>query len=164
VLAGPYLPEGDFANLKALAAGISSRFDVIRSIPDLPAHLAGARVSVSQAGYNTVADILVAGCAAVLAPFASGGETEQTMRAEALATSGRAAVVSEDNLYPESIAAAISQAVSLPQATVMQLDGGPRTAACLLAELARKNTQGSTSKKPVETRSSLLPSFAGEHP
>ncbi len=163
VLAGPNLPEADYAHLQAIADNTAARIEVIRSVPDLPAYLAGARVSVSQAGYNTVADILVAGCATVLVPFASGGETEQTMRAEALATSGRAVVVREDNLDPASIAAAIRQAVSLPQATVMQLDGGSRTAAFLLAELTRKNTQSSASKKPVETRSSLVPSFAGEH-
>jgi predicted glycosyltransferase len=163
VLAGPNLPEADFNHLKALAAETSSSIDVIRSIPDLPAYLAGARVSVSQAGYNTVADILVAGCAAVLVPFASGGETEQTMRAEALAASGRAVVVREDNLDADSIAAAICHAVSLPQAPARQLDGGPRTAAILLAELARKKTEHSASKKQIESRSPLLPSFAEEH-
>jgi predicted glycosyltransferase len=163
VLAGPNLPEVDFNHLKALATGISSHIEVIRSVPDLPAHLAGARVSVSQAGYNTVADILVAGCPAVLVPFASGGETEQTMRGEALAASGRVIVVGEDNLDPASIAAAICQTVSLPQAPVMQLDGGRRTAAILLAELARKKTEKSASKKQIESRSKLLPSFAEEH-
>jgi predicted glycosyltransferase len=163
VLAGSNLPEADYAQLQAIAANTAAPIEVIRSVPDLPAYLAGARVSVSQAGYNTVADILVAGCAAVLVPFASGGETEQTMRAEALAISSRAAVVREDNLNPESIATAICQAVSLPQATVMQLDGGPQTAAILLAALTRKNTQRSALKKPVKTRSSLVPSFAGEH-
>jgi predicted glycosyltransferase len=163
VLAGPNLPEADSNRLKALAADTSARIEVIRSVPDLPVYLAGARVSISQAGYNTVADILVAGCAAVLVPFASGGETEQTMRADALAASGRAIVVGEDSLDPASIAAAISQAVSLSQAPVMQLDGGARTAAILLTELARKKTEKSASKKQIESRSPLLPSFAEEH-
>jgi predicted glycosyltransferase len=163
VLGGPNLPEADFTHLKTLAANTSTRIEVIRSVPDLTAHLAGACVSISQAGYNTVADILVAGCAAVLVPFASGGETEQTMRADALATSGRAIVVHEGNLDPESVAAAIRQSVSLPQAPAMQLDGGARTAAILLEALARKNAERGMSKKPVESRSPLLPSYAEEH-
>jgi predicted glycosyltransferase len=163
VLAGPNLPETDFVHLQAIAANTSARIEVIRSVPDLPAFLAGARVSISQAGYNTVADILVAGCAAVLVPFASGGETEQTMRAAALASSGRAAVMRDDNVDPASIAAAIRQAVSSPQAPVMQLDGGPQTAAILLAELARKNAERRGLKKPIESHSAPLPTFAEEH-
>ena len=49
---------------------------------DLAGLMASARVSVSQAGYNTVCDMLVAGCQSVLVPYASGGETEQSLRAE----------------------------------------------------------------------------------
>jgi predicted glycosyltransferase len=163
VLAGPNLPDADFARLKALAADTFARIEVIRSVPDLPAYLAGARVSISQAGYNTVADILVAGCPAVLVPFASGGETEQAMRAEALAASGRTAVVREENVDPDSIAAAIRQAITLPQAPAMQLNGGARTAAILLAALARKNAERGASKKQTELRSLLRPSFAEDH-
>jgi predicted glycosyltransferase len=146
VLAGPNLPEADFTDLRALAAATSARIKVIRSVPDLPARLAGARVSVSQAGYNTVADILVAGCPAVLAPFAAGGETEQTMRAEAMAACGRAAVVREEALGPESVAAAIRHAGSLPPAPPVRLDGGQRSAAILLAALDSRNA----SNKAVE--------------
>jgi predicted glycosyltransferase len=163
VLTGPNLPEADFNHLKALAAVISARIEVIRSVPDLPAYLAGARVSVSQAGYNTVADILVAGCAAVLVPFASGGETEQSMRAQALAASGRAVVVHEYHLDPDRIAAAIRQALLLPPAPVMQLDGGSQTAAILLAEVARKKTQRRGLKQVFVSRPSLLPTFAEGH-
>jgi predicted glycosyltransferase len=159
VLTGPNLPEADITRLQALAAAASARIKVIRSVPDLPARLAGARISVSQAGYNTVADVLVAGCPAVLAPFAAGGETEQTMRAEALAASGRAAIVREEALGPESIAAAIRHAVSLPPAPAMRLDGGQRSAAILLAAFDSQNA----SNKAVETLAPVLSSPLGEH-
>jgi predicted glycosyltransferase len=163
VLAGPNLPEADFVKLQTLAADTSTGIEVIRSVTDLPAYLAGARISISQAGYNTVADILVAGCAAVLVPFSLGGETEQTMRAEALAASGRAICVREHNLDPASIAAAIRHAVALPEAPALQLDGGPRTVAILLASLVRKKAVTSATGKRIESRSRLLSSFAGEH-
>ena len=54
------------------------------------------RVSVSQAGYNTVLDILAARAAAVVVPFASGRETEQSLRAERLAARGVLELVREN--------------------------------------------------------------------
>jgi predicted glycosyltransferase len=158
VLAGPNLPEPEFARLQALAATTSVSIELIRSVPNLPACLAGARVSVSQAGYNTVADILVAGCAAVLSPFAEGGETEQSMRAEALAVAGRAIVVREEALDSERVATAIRHAVALPPASAMRLDGGQRSADILFAALHSKKG----SKKPVESLAPVMSSLAGE--
>ncbi len=52
--------------------------------------MAQADVSVSQAGYNTVADMLVARCRAVLIPYAQDGETEQSDRAGLLEARGAA--------------------------------------------------------------------------
>ncbi|MGO4832911.1 glycosyltransferase family protein, partial [Rhizobiaceae sp. 2RAB30] len=46
-------------------------------LPDLPAALARAKLSISRAGYNTVADICAAGCRAVVVPLSDGIETEQ---------------------------------------------------------------------------------------
>ena len=65
--------------------------------------LAGARLSVSQAGYNTVCDLLRAGCRCVLIPFAAGGETEQTVARRRLEKLGLADVLAEDGLTPESL-------------------------------------------------------------
>jgi predicted glycosyltransferase len=157
VLAGPNLPEADFARLRAMASG---KVAVARSVPDLAAHLAGAKVSVSQAGYNTVADVLVAGSAAVLTPFAAGGETEQTVRAEALAAAGRAVVVREKNLSPLELAAAIDRAAALPKSAAQVLAGGARTAAILLDALAGKTI----ANKRVETASPLASSPARVSP
>jgi predicted glycosyltransferase len=158
VLAGPNLPEFEYIRLRTLAADSSVRIDMIRGTPDLPTCLASAYVSVSQAGYNTVADILVAGCPAVLVPFAAGGETEQTLRAEALAASGRAAVLHEDALGPETVAAAIRHAVSLPRSSPVQLDGSRRTATILLAAFHSKLVLN----KLVESRVPVLSSLSGE--
>ena len=81
---------------------------------DLPARLARAKISVSQAGYNTVADLVTAGCRAVLVPFASGGETEQTRRASLFAARGWAVSLDEESIDPESLASAIDRALTLP--------------------------------------------------
>ena len=121
VLAGPNaaaLPEA------SPDGGVSVR----AFVPDLTARLARARVSVSQAGYNTVADLLAARCRAVLVPYAAGGETEQTRRAAILAERGLAVVVEEAALAPAVLAAAIDAALDLPPpATDLSLDGADRT-------------------------------------
>ena len=103
-----------------------------RYVPDLAAVLAGARLSISQAGYNTVADVLVAGCRAVLVPYAQDGETEQSTRARLLAAAGHAVVVPEANLDATTMADAIDAALASPATpTRFDLDGARQTAMLL---------------------------------
>ena len=105
--------------------------------------LAAARLSVSQAGYNTVCDVLQAGCSAVLVPFASGGESEQTARAERLERLGRAVVLREDGLSRKTMTDAISRALSAQtekNVPVLQLDGANRTAKILRDLLKQRAT------------------------
>ena len=107
---------------------------------DFPALLALAHVSVSQAGYNTVMDVLEAGVRAVLVPFAAEGESEQTQRAEALARRGWAQVVGEGGLTAERLAAAIAAASASPpppKGAVMR-DGAAATARLILTWLAAR--------------------------
>lgn len=98
-----------------------------RDFPDL---LAGARISVSQAGYNTCVDLLRAGCRAVLVPFAQGKEREQTIRADAFARHGWAGVLAEADLSPELLSAAIDAAPT-PPAHRIACDGARQTAKLL---------------------------------
>lgn len=117
--------------------GAAQAIAVERSVPDLTAALAGARLSISQAGYNTVADVLVAGCKAVFVPFAQAGETEQTRRAAILEEQGYGAVVSEHSLTSDALAAAVDRAVSLPRPQcALDLKGVSGTASMLLRLLA----------------------------
>ncbi len=106
-------------------------------LPDLPAVLARARLSISRAGYNTVADICAAGCRAVVVPLSDGIETEQIRRAEILAEKGLAVTVSHEKETPEHIAAAIGRAMDAPapDRSRINLDGACNTAR-ILADLA----------------------------
>jgi len=61
--------------------------EVRRFEPRLPALIAAARVVVSRAGYNTVAEILAAGAPAILVP-GDPGLDDQRGRAERLAATG----------------------------------------------------------------------------
>ena len=134
LLTGPNLPEDDAVALRQAApAGV----EVVQATPDLPALLAGAIVSVSQGGYNTVMDIAVSQTPSVVVPFVGGGETEQTMRAERLAALGAVHVVSEDGLSPPTLAAAIDRAAAGPVAwPALDCDGAATTARKLSALVA----------------------------
>jgi len=128
VLVGPGVPAAAFAAL--LAEGRRARVIVERHRPDYRSLVASARVSVSQAGYNTIQDVLRARTPAVLVPFAAEGETEQTMRATRLAARGLAEVVAEPDLDPAALAAAIDRAAlcGLAPACPFATDGAERSA------------------------------------
>ena len=131
LITGPNLPAGP---RQALEAGLNAlpqgRLLVETFRPDFAALLAASRLSVSQAGYNTVCDVLQAGCRAILIPFATGGETEQTTRATRLAAKGWADILRESALDGPSLAAAIRQALAapVPSRQGLDLDGAGRTA------------------------------------
>jgi predicted glycosyltransferase len=111
VLTGHNLSEADFGALRATA---DSGITVERFRPDFQARLHSCRLSVSQAGYNTVMEILSAGARAVVVPFAEGGESEQPLRAELLSRRGLLTVVHPDRLNAASLAAAINHAAGRP--------------------------------------------------
>jgi predicted glycosyltransferase len=112
VLVGRGVGEEDF---QALLREAPSHVTVERARPDFRALLARAEVSISQAGYNTVVDLLRTGVQSVLVPFEAGHETEQRLRAERLKALGFAAIVSEDDLSPSSLADAVREAISRSQ-------------------------------------------------
>jgi predicted glycosyltransferase len=131
LLAGTNLPEAEFAALcRAAPSGVA----VERFVPDLAALLRRCRVSVSQAGYNTVLDILSAHARAVLVPFAAERETEQLLRAERLAALGAVELVRESELSPATLAAAIERAASRDPVPVRVAAGGAARSARIIAE------------------------------
>jgi predicted glycosyltransferase len=135
LLSGPNLSEREFAKLaEALPEGVTLE----RYRPDFPQMLRGCRVSVSQAGYNTVLDILAAGAPAVVVPFAAGQETEQSLRAERLAARGVLELVHEGELCPERLASAINRAISKRPARVAIDVAGAQRSAALIADMIRR--------------------------
>jgi predicted glycosyltransferase len=137
VIAGPNLPQAEY---DAAASAAPPGLRLVRFRPDFPALLGGADLSVSQAGYNTVCDILRAGCRSVLVPFAEGGETEQGVRASRLERLGLAHVLSEENFGPASLSAAIAtaRAAPAPPPAALDLDGAAGSARLLRAAMERR--------------------------
>lgn len=103
---------------------------------DFVALLHHARLSVSQAGYNTAADLLVARCPSVLVPMAYQGETEQVRRAALFGARGLAEVVPEHDLDAEKMAAAIDRVWErgIDEKAPVPLLGGAETTAEMLLE------------------------------
>jgi predicted glycosyltransferase len=97
---------------------------------DFSALLGRCRLSISQAGYNTVMETLQAGVRAVMVPFAGGAETEQGLRAQVLAEQQWIDIVEESALTPQSLAQAINRAAGRPplQAGAIRLDGADTSA------------------------------------
>lgn len=137
LLTGMNLPEPDF---EALRQAAPPNVIVERFRRDLPRLLRHCRVSVSQAGYNTVLDILAARARAVLVPFAAERETEQSMRAERLAALGAAELVRESDLSPQPLAVAIERAAArAPVPLAINLEGAVNSAGLIVALLEGRN-------------------------
>jgi predicted glycosyltransferase len=141
VLLGGNLAQDRFDAIRAAAdAGTV----VERNRPDFTRLLAACRLSVSQAGYNTVTELLAAGVPGVVVPFeGDGGEREQALRAERLAAAGRLTRLREAELTPARLAAAVDRtlapdpAAGAAQAGSSKPDlAGVATSARLLAGLA----------------------------
>lgn len=134
VVTGPNAPADTVADLRSLLR----TDDVLAAYRnDLPSLLAKTRLSISQAGYNTCGDLLHGNAAMVLVPFAQGSEQEQTLRAARLKDLRRAVVVTETALSPETMRAAIEEALRLPAATLtLKLDGAAETARVVARRLS----------------------------
>ena len=133
LISGPNLPESEFVSLAGrVPAGVALE----RFRDDFPLLLSRCRLSVSQAGYNTVMDILAAGARALLIPFAEAGESEQTARARLLAARGLVDLM-EPPAEPGRLARAIDLALGRRRPAVSGIDlaGAAGTARQILAML-----------------------------
>lgn len=116
VLVGGGVDEPAFL---ALAAAAPSGVLVERARADFRRLMRKAAVFVGQAGYNTVMDIVATQARAVLVPFERGAETEQRMRAEALAARGLVDLVPEAELAAPRLAAAVAAALGRDRKSVV---------------------------------------------
>jgi predicted glycosyltransferase len=132
LITGPNLPDKAVTDL---AWSPPPGIIIERWRADLPALFRTCAVSVSQAGYNTVMDLLRARARTVLVPFAAGGETEQTLRARVLAERGLAVAVDTATLSPKILADAIDEALTLSPPCVEIDCTGAETTARLVGEM-----------------------------
>ncbi len=127
ILIGHSLPEAEFQAFRAQAP---DHVMVQRSRPDFTSLLPNCRLSISQGGYNTVMEVLRAGCPRVIVPYSGGLETEQTLRARLLAERGALTLVEEQDLTADSLLQAIAAECGRSSNMKLELntDGAPTTA------------------------------------
>ncbi len=137
LLAGGNLAEPVFQALRAQALD-DPRVTVERARPDFRVLLGRAGLSISQAGYNTVMDILIAGCPALVVPFAAEAESEQLFRAREFERRGLITVLEEHAMTSASLVAAAENALTATTAkpVSINLDGARGTAKALAKHAA----------------------------
>jgi len=107
LLVSQAIPAADFNQLQAMAGdGVT----VERNRPDFSELIKRAQLSISQAGYNTMTDLLNSDTAAVVIPYAEADEKEQSLRAHALQSRGRVIALDQSELAATSLAEAINAA------------------------------------------------------
>lgn len=142
LITGINAAAADAAMISALAIRIGEgRVVVERMRSDFATLLGNCAVSVSQAGYNTVMEIVALRARAVVVPFAGGIETEQMLRAKALASHGYVELLAEAQLTPQNLAAAIDRVASAdrPPMAALNLNGAETSARVINTMLAARS-------------------------
>jgi predicted glycosyltransferase len=137
LIAGPLAPAADWDALRAAAAGRPG-VELVRAVGDLRGELARAAASVSQCGYNTALEIVQAGVPALVVPYTTSEEDEQTRRARRLERLGALRVLPPAELTPESLADELRALARFEPAPAALDLGGAAATAALLAELAEE--------------------------
>lgn len=126
-------PNGERDWRERAQANAPSHVTVVERIDNLAAHLAHAKLSISQCGYNTAMDVLSAqgngGCRAVFVPHDTTGQTEQSRRARLLEAAGRAICLPESELDEGALAQTIDRALAMPSvAGAIDFNGADKSA------------------------------------
>ena len=125
ILVSHAIADSEFTKLTNLA---TDGIVVERNRRDFPVLLANARLSIFQAGYNTMTDLLATRTPAVVVPFAEAGEREQSIRAGQLRNLNRVAVLPEQELSVDAMATAIDGACQLESDIEVDLNGAQHSA------------------------------------
>ncbi len=143
ILVGKGVAASDF---DALRQSASPNVIVERVRADFPVLLARAALSISQAGYNTVLDLVAAGRPAIVVPFDEGAETEQAVRAEAMEKAGLARCLrlsGPEPARPADLAAAVAAGLAQVNAPRLSIDlGGAERVGGLLTRLLAARARG----------------------
>lgn len=128
LIAGPFLPEPQWLALQEAVRGLHG-VELLRQVPDMVAEMRRARASISQCGYNTALDIMVSQVPALVVPYATKTENEQSARAARLAALGAMQELDAARLDPQRLAAAIEALLAFtPRAAALGLDGAAESA------------------------------------
>jgi predicted glycosyltransferase len=138
VIGGPFLPEPSWRRVRAEASR-HDRIELLRTVPDLGVQLRSARASISQCGYNTAIEVVSSRVPALVVPFATPEEDEQTARARRLAGLGAVRMLDPDRLDPGLLAEEVRRLLDFqPRSPGLDLDGAQRTTRILSGLVAER--------------------------
>lgn len=137
VFGGTYLEDAVWNELQEAARGVP-RLELLRWSPDLPRELAGAAVSVSRCGYNTALDLLRTRVPALVVPYATPEEDEQTRRAVKLADRGAWRWLAPAQADAATLAAEIRRTAAFTPAAIDVDCGGAERSAESIAAMLRE--------------------------
>lgn len=112
--------------------------------PFFKSYLHQAAASISQAGYNTVCDLIKANCRGVLIPFSTESETEQRQRAELLSNHPSFVFLDPETLTADSLANALHTLLQKDRsdsAFAMNMNGVQHTCDLILSQTRSKPAQ-----------------------
>jgi predicted glycosyltransferase len=141
IMAGTLLPDAAWSRLQE-AARDCPRLELVRWVPSLRRELGRASVSVSRCGYNTTLDLIRSRVPALVVPYATPSEDEQTNRAERLEQAGLARVLPEQLCEdPVTLAEEIRRTARFePRAHGLDFGGGERSVALLEAMMLERTS------------------------
>jgi UDP-N-acetylglucosamine--N-acetylmuramyl-(pentapeptide) pyrophosphoryl-undecaprenol N-acetylglucosamine transferase len=129
----------DKARVAAACGRMNFPVEIAEFFADLPARIAGAHLVIGRSGASTVSELAVIGRPSVLVPFPHALDQDQAANAAALAASGGAVVVPQDEFIPERLATilrgALAQPATLAAAAAAAKSVGVPDAAERLADL-----------------------------
>ncbi|HEV2175583.1 MAG TPA: glycosyltransferase [Terriglobia bacterium] len=150
IYTGPLVPADLYGRWSALAR-TSQNIRVATFTPHLAQRMKRANLSISMGGYNTVMDVLSAGVRALLYPVTANSDQEQAVRARKLQALGVVGILSEEDLAPRRMEAAIQGALATePRGLVLNLEGAKGTLIALMDFLLRRQMEGSGAKGGAE--------------
>lgn len=128
LVGGPLMPREMQDELRD-AAAVLPNVRAVAFVDDLPGYLRGVDLAIGMAGYNTVCEILSAGCRSIVVPRVRP-RAEQLIRAEALAGRGMLRSIAPDRLDAPRLLREVESALDAPAPRPRpRLDGLERMAA-----------------------------------
>ena len=141
LLVGGHDREARIAALRArFPDGTETIIEPVR--PDFRALLSRCDLAILQCGYNTAMDVVATGARALFCPFEGEGETEQLMRAGAMAAQFGCGVIREGDLSAQALSRTVAETLAKPKPYYdsVKLDGVAAT--ITLAERAIRTRFG----------------------
>jgi len=113
---------------QAYSQSVFAKARVVSYLDPMADEIAAADLVVSRAGAMTIGELAAVGRASILVPFAAATNNHQELNARVMERAGAAIVITEKELTPEKLAAAISEVIGDRERVMRMGEAAKRTA------------------------------------